>query len=126
MSNEFLHTGRDCIEGIPPGTISAAFVLWATQLDQVRVHSDEFATGTVRRVVVSKHSYLYLFNPPSCESLKPCFSPRLVQVTPLDNQGNSLCIVIFTHNLTPARMVVPRSALESQALSTLLGCGAAG
>ena len=33
-SNEFLHTGRDCIEGIPPGTIRAAFVLWATQLDQ--------------------------------------------------------------------------------------------
>ena len=47
-------TGRDCIEGIPPGTISAAFVQRATQLDQVRVHSDEFATGTVRRVVVSQ------------------------------------------------------------------------
>ena len=54
-SNEFLHTatGRDCIEGNPPGTIHAAFVLWATQLDQVRVHSDDFATGTVRRVVVA-------------------------------------------------------------------------
>ena len=34
------------MEGNPPGTISAAFVLWATQLDQVRVHSDEFAAGT--------------------------------------------------------------------------------
>ena len=33
-------------------TINAAFVLWATQLDQVRVHSDEFATGTARRVVL--------------------------------------------------------------------------
>ena len=54
ISNEFLHTGRECIEGIPPGTISAAFVLWATQLDQVRVHSDEFVTGTVRRVVGSQ------------------------------------------------------------------------
>ena len=40
--------------GNPPGTISAAFVLWETQLDQVRVHSDEFATRTVRRVVVSQ------------------------------------------------------------------------
>ena len=54
ISNEFLHTGKDCIEGDPPGTINAAFVLWATQLDQVRVHSDEFATGTARRVVVSQ------------------------------------------------------------------------
>ena len=52
VSNEFLHTGRDCIEGNPPGTINAAFVLLATQLDQVRVHSDEFATGTAHRVVV--------------------------------------------------------------------------
>ena len=52
ISNEFLHTGRDCIEGNPPGTTRAAFVLWATQLDQVRVHSDEFATGTVRRVLI--------------------------------------------------------------------------
>ena len=43
-SNKPLHTGRDCTEGNPPGTINAAFVLWATQL--VRVHSDEFATGT--------------------------------------------------------------------------------
>ena len=43
ISNEFLHTGRDGIEGIPPGTFMAAFELWATQLDQVRVHSDEFA-----------------------------------------------------------------------------------
>ena len=53
-SNEFLHTGRDCIEGNPPGTIRAAFVLWATQIDQVRVHSNELAIGTVRRVVVSQ------------------------------------------------------------------------
>ena len=53
-SNEFFHTGRDCIEGNPPGTIRATFVLWATQLDQVRVHSDEFATGTMRRVVASQ------------------------------------------------------------------------
>ena len=51
MSDEFLHTGRDCIEGNPPGTMNAAFVLWATQVDQVGVHSDEFATGTARRVV---------------------------------------------------------------------------
>ena len=36
---EFLHTGRDCIEGNSPGTIRAAFVLWATQLDKVCVHS---------------------------------------------------------------------------------------
>ena len=31
-SNKFLHMGRDCIVGNPPGTISAAFVLWAAQL----------------------------------------------------------------------------------------------
>ena len=48
VSNEFLRTGRDSVEGNPPGIIRAAFVLWATQLSQVRVHSDEFATGTVR------------------------------------------------------------------------------
>ena len=36
-ANEFHHTGRDCIEGNPPGTINAAFVLWATQLDNVWV-----------------------------------------------------------------------------------------
>ena len=39
MSNEFLHSGRDCFEGDPPGTINAGYVLWATQLDKVRVHS---------------------------------------------------------------------------------------
>ena len=33
-SNGFLHTGRDCVEGNPPGTINAAFVLWETQLDK--------------------------------------------------------------------------------------------
>ena len=34
-----IHTGRDCVEGDPPGTINAAFAMWATRLDQVRVHS---------------------------------------------------------------------------------------
>ena len=40
MSNEFLHTARDCIDGNPPGTINVAFVLWATRLDKFRVHSE--------------------------------------------------------------------------------------
>ena len=30
-------------------SLPGQFVLWATQLDQVRVHYDEFATGNVRR-----------------------------------------------------------------------------
>ena len=34
ISNEFLHTDRDCKEGDPPGTINTAYVLWATQLEQ--------------------------------------------------------------------------------------------
>ena len=45
-------------EGNPPGTTRDVFVLWATQLDQVRFHSDEFATGTVRRVF-----YCYYYKP---------------------------------------------------------------
>ena len=58
------HTGRDCIEGNPPGTIHAAFVLWATQLEPVRVHFDEFATGTARRVVVSQRKGGQPMDPP--------------------------------------------------------------
>ena len=125
MSNEFLHTGKDCIEGDPPGTIRAAFVLWATQLDQVRVRSDELATGTVRRVVVSQRkgwptdgrapsvlpmiTSLRYHLSPSATSIRPAFAFIMVSgedaLTCSDHTGSPL-----SHRCLPCEVWVDGKA----------------
>ena len=67
------------MEGNPPGTIDAAFVLWATRLDKSRVHSDQFATGTVRRVVVLQRNGWPTAGPAPMQAINIAVHVYLVQ-----------------------------------------------